>query len=179
MKYLMILVLFLSSFFGLLSCTSMKVSGELLNSQNEHNYSTFEVVTPVNLTDKVSTTNKTLIEESIISEVVNQLNLSYDNGAELTINYFVIVSPQKDIDAYVNYYGNRRWRYTTVTENVREYTEGSLIIDVIDKRKETIIWHGVATDILKEKQSDLSIQIQEASQKLISSYKEDITNKNS
>jgi hypothetical protein len=63
--------------------------------------------------------------------------------ADLLVKYFVKNTSKKYVEECTDEY--QRWEGgQTCQERVVSYEEGSIVIDLIDTRTNTIIWHGAA-----------------------------------
>ncbi len=97
-----------------------------------------------------------LMQERIRNAIDDQmLLLGYQkvpaDKAHVLIAHTVIGREKVDVRTY--YHGRRRYRcamcgYSTV--DVRQYTEGTLIIDVLDTKDAQVVWRGVTTARAKQ-----------------------------
>ena len=78
---------------------------------------------------------------------------------DLLVAWFVKVETVRDIDIYGDYYG--RWRYFHHT-NVSTYKEGSLVIDIIDRVNNQVVWHGKTSEIVYENMPNVEEKINSA-----------------
>jgi len=62
---------------------------------------------------------------------------------------------------------------------VREYREGTLVIDLVDTNKNQLVWHGVAIGILEELPSDPDALIRQAVKAVFDQYSYVAGNENS
>jgi len=88
-------------------------------------------------------------------------------------NYFVVVEPKQDFDTYTNYYGQRRWRYQITEVEIREYTQGTLIIDFIDAKTKEVVWHGSTTGVVTTNSIKLEQKIKDAVKAIFDQYQKD------
>ena len=124
---------------------------------------------------QISPVQKSQIENAIIKEIAN---ISPDNlgvtGADVLVNYFVVVDTKQDIETYTNYYG-RRWRNQIIDINIRDYKEGTLIIDFIDSKTNQVIWNGSVTRTVTANSIELEKKINQAVASLFQQFKKDRT----
>ena len=92
-------------------------------------------------------------------------------NADLWVNFNVYVHDKLTVDTSPSislYYGFRRdygvWgNYPMMQERIRQYTEGTLNIDIIDRKTNLLIWEGVAIGkVTSSIYDNLEIKINEA-----------------
>ncbi len=66
---------------------------------------------------------------------------------DFRIAYHVVTEERVDVRTIDHFFGYRR-RFFTSTVQVREFLEGTLILDVVDTRNNDLIWRGWATGAL-------------------------------
>jgi hypothetical protein len=135
-----------------LSCEApLKVTSDYDRSVAFSNYSTFEVITLQGERQTLSQLNADRIVEAVRAEMVAKGFKESTDAADLKVNAVAIMKEKQEVTANTNYYGYGGvyrpygWGggggYTTV--DVDEYTDGSLIIEVIDAKTGKLIWEGV------------------------------------
>lgn len=64
--------------------------------------------------------------------------------AHFLVRYHVIVKDKVDVRTYDNYYGGRRYAYRGAVQSVdvRSYTQGTLVIDILDAKTQDHVWRG-------------------------------------
>lgn len=126
---------------------------------------------------QLSSVQKAQIENAIEREIKG---ISPDNlgvtGADVLVNYFVVVDTKQDIEAYNNYY-ERRWRNRIIEVDVRDYKEGTLIVDFIDAKTKQIIWNGSISSTVTNNSIELEKKINDAVTSLFEQFKKDKTSK--
>jgi len=143
-----------------------------------NNYRSFTIAdNGGNYLPQLSPVQKSQIENAIVKEIKS---ISPDNlgvtGADVLVNYFVVVDNKQDIETYTNYYG-RRWRNRIIDVDVREYKEGTLIIDFIDAKTQHVIWHGSTSSTVTNNSIELEKKINQAVNSLFEKFKKDKTPK--
>ena len=98
---------------------------------------------------------KTAVTRELNSRGYRQVS----NGADLTVNFYVHTAEKiqtTQTTTHGGYYGYRRGYYgayrgypSTQTE-VRQYTEGTLTIDLVDTRSDQLVWEGTAVGRIRE-----------------------------
>lgn len=75
-----------------------------------------------------------------------------NDDPDLLVNFTIIAKETVRVDSYPvarPYWGGRYDPWRSHTE-VRQYTEGTLMIDLIDARKKQVAWQGIAQGTLTE-----------------------------
>ena len=159
------------------ACSSLKVSSETADTADLNKYNFYTVAdTEEGFLPHVNPTQKMQLEKAIaeqaaaLSAVQNNSGVT---GPDVLISYFVIVDTKQDYDVYTNYYGRRRWQYQITDVEVREYTEGTLIVDFVDAKTKQVVWHGSTTGILNPNSIKLEEKINEAVKAIFDQYKTD------
>lgn len=100
-------------------------------------------------------------QQEIDSKLANQGYQKIDSGADLLINFSVLTKDKVDINTYQVYdgyapgwywapgypYGYRRLDFmnTRTETSVKEYTQGTLIIDFVDPANNQLVWRGIGS----------------------------------
>ncbi|MEX0288381.1 MAG: DUF4136 domain-containing protein [Flavobacteriaceae bacterium] len=170
-----ILLLGLVVFFT--SCSSLRVSSETATGTNLKKYNFYTVAdTEEGFLPNVNPTQKMQLQSAIekqskaLSTVQNNSGVA---GPDVLINYFVIVDTKQDFDTYTNYYGRRRWQYQITDVEIRENTQGTLIIDFIDAKTNEVVWHGSTSGVITTNSIKLEQKINEAVIAIFDQYKKD------
>ena len=169
MKTIHIITICLTALF-FASCSSVRVTSDYKEGTAFKGFTSYEIVSPDNLSGQVTPAHKMQIEKAIRLEMNNRQFQEASSETDLSVSYFVFVNTVRDYDNYVSLYGNRRWGYAMVQTTVREYKEGTLIVDIIDNKKQEVIWHGAATDIVKKGMKNVDGKINEAVQAIFDKY---------
>ncbi len=159
------------------SCSSLRVSSETAANADLKTYNFYTVAdTEEGFLPNVNPTQKMQLQKSI-EEQAAQLSTIQNNsgvtGPDVLINYFVIVDTKQDYDVYTNYYGRRRWKYQITDIEVREYTEGTLMIDFIDAKTKEVVWHGSTSGVITQNSIQLEKKINEAVKAIFDQYRKD------
>ena len=72
-------------------------------------------------------------------------------------------------DPYWSGYYGSGWGSTTTT--VREYTRGTLVVDVWDAKEKNLVWRGSVSSIVPEKPAKLEAKIYKALAKMVKEWK--------
>ncbi len=170
-----ILPLVLASLF--FSCSSLNVNSETTDKADLKKYNFYTVAdTEEGFLPHVNPTQKTQLEKAIEEQTKTLSKVSNNSGVtgpDVLINYFVVVEPKQDFDTYTNYYGQRRWRYQITEVEIREYTQGTLIIDFIDAKTKEVVWHGSTTGVVTTNSIKLEQKIKDAVKAIFDQYQKD------
>lgn len=118
------------------------------------------------------------IEAAVIDELTRK-GLTYDTGApDLLVNPFVSVEQVSEAysfyDAYWGWYYGYEYLWTTEVE----YAEGSLLIDVIDRRErddiadDVLVYRGVAQGLLAQDSEVIKLQLRNATHAIFADWPE-------
>ena len=131
---------------GIAGCAAARVSTMQNPDASLEDYGTFSFMeggaTAVNPSGVNSPEAIEEIREAIRAELVAK---GFAEGADpdFQIAFNAAVDQQFDVNTFVEYY-NYRWRTFRVEEQeVTEYREGSVVIDIVDADSNELAWRGV------------------------------------
>jgi hypothetical protein len=138
----------------LISCEpTLHVTSDYDKSVNFTNYSTFAVLQLSEKAQTISELNADRVINAIKAEMVAKGFKEDAAAPDLKVMPVAIFTPKQEVTANTNYYGYggvyRPYGWGTgmssgyTTYNVDDYTDGSLIIDIVDSKTEKLIWEGV------------------------------------
>ena len=146
------------------SCeTPLKVTTDYDKAVNFKQYKTFQIMQLDEKLKAISDLNRNRIIAAVKSEMVAKGFQEADN-ADLQIDIVTILKDKQSVTANTNYYGYGGayrpygWSggmssgYTTY--DVQNYTDGSLIIDIIDPKTKQLIWEGIGNKEIDKPSSD-------------------------
>ena len=135
---------------GLASCSSTQYLTDSLGSVDTSQFTSYTLED--NCGDDINPIMQIRIKNGI-QQSLRDRNLTNNNNADLLIKYFVKNTNKKYVqecrDDYLRWEGGRR-----CIDRVITYEEGSLVVDMIDTRTNTIIWHGAAYGASWDRLSD-------------------------
>ena len=145
------------------SCSSIKVTTDSEKSTDFSQYKTFSFLGWQNDSGKLlNEFDKKRMRDAFKAEFQKRDMRFVESGGDITVSLFLVVSQEKSVTAYTNYYVGggygryRRYGYgwggsssTTYTEN--DYLKGTLVMDVFDEASGDQIWQGVAVKTVEEK----------------------------
>ncbi|SHI09863.1 DUF4136 domain-containing protein [Ferrimonas marina] len=81
--------------------------------------------------------------------------------ADILVNYLTKIEKKVNVDTFYSSFGYHPYYYgrypfhagVRADTRVREYQEGTLLIDLVDNENRTLIWRGSGTDTLKQNQT--------------------------
>ena len=126
------------------------------------NYQTFSWVPNASLTKNVANYQISPLMEKRVREAVNAelekngMKLVDMAQADVLINYHASVDKKIDVDTFNIGYG-ARWNYWGMGYNTqtttREYEVGTLILDVVDRASNQLVWRGAKEGRLQKNQT--------------------------
>jgi hypothetical protein len=115
--------------------------------------------------------NDRRIRTALDSQLVARGFTSDSGGPDFLVAYHAATRARTSLDAWG--YGPGRWRGGRV--DVNQYTEGTLIVDMVDPASKQLVWRGTATGTIQLK--DVDKKIREAAKKLTERFVKDVTPK--
>ena len=132
-------------------------------SANFSNFKTFAWVENASLTK--DTTNYQInglmekrVRTAVNKELSQTLGMSLVDAAQadVLVNYHASVDKELEVDSFNVGYGNRWGHWGTGFQRdttAREYEVGTLVIDIIDRESNQLVWRGAKEGRLKKNQS--------------------------
>ena len=169
-------ILLLLSVVLLSSCNSIKVATDYDEKVDFNKYKTFAFYKPEIDKAKISDLDKKRILRAIESELL-LLGFKKSTNPDMLVGIFTKSREKVNVDVHQDNVGfgwrwNPYWgRMDNNNVNVRNYTEGTLFIDFIDKEKKELIWQGIGTGALKLKNREKKeLRIKEFVKEIISRF---------
>lgn len=132
-------------------------------SANFANYKTFAWVENADLTKDTNNYQiNALMEKRVRSAISSELNqkmgmsLTDSAQADVLVNYHASVDKELDVSSFNIGYGARWSSWGLGYQNdisAREYEVGTLVIDIIDRESNQLVWRGAEDGRLKKNQS--------------------------
>lgn len=158
----------------MVSCSSTKITWDYDKDADFANLKTYEYYGWADNSDKIlNVIDKTRIEKSFSAQFTER-GISYvKEGGDMIVALYIVTEQRQETTAtttgvsggmyggygYGGYYGygprwgyGPSWGYGTASTTVRttNYTDGTLIISVFDKKEQKLIWEGAATGTIDE-----------------------------
>jgi hypothetical protein len=159
------------------ACSTMEIASDYDPRANFSAYRTYSWLTRVEPPGNDPRLQSSLLHSRIREAVASELTtkgLQHEPTAkpDLLVAYHVALQGKMDVSTVQNYpYGPTAWGATTTT-HVRQYEEGSLILDLIDASSQQLVWRGSAQAEVKPDASPEEKQrrIKEAVHKILERY---------
>ena len=145
------------------SCSSIKVTTDSGKSTDFSQYKTFSFLGWQNDSDEIlNEFDRKRMRDAFKAEFQKRNMKFVECGGDMAVSLFLVVSQEKSVTAYTNYYGGggygryRRYGYgwggsSTTSYSENDYLKGTLVMDVFDETSGDQIWQGVAVKTVEEK----------------------------
>ncbi|MFK8061133.1 MAG: DUF4136 domain-containing protein [Polaribacter sp.] len=161
----------------LFSCKSVKVVTDYDTKADFKKYKTFAFYKPEIDKAKISDLDKKRILRAIESELLAK-GFSKSDDPDMLVGIFTKSREKVNVNQNNNLgwgfgWGWNPWMWGGMNNNinVRQYTEGTLFVDFIDKQKKELVWQGVGTGALKlENREKKEARIKEFVKEIISRF---------
>lgn len=116
---------------------------------------------------------QTILEAKLVEK---GLVKAEDGDPDLFVVTHVSRSTEKQVDfsslGYGGYYGWRGWGggWGTTQVNVREIPIGTLVVDLVDARKNELVWRGMASDTIADKPKKNEKRVRRAVSKMFNRF---------
>lgn len=159
------LILALFSFVLLTSCNAVNVSTDYDRSVNFTSYKTYSFhqkgIDKLNINDL----DKSRIISSIDREMATKGFTKVKSDADLVIN--ILVSSSQEVRVDNDYrYGYWGGGYPVVSD----YTAGKIILDIIDDKRNILVWQGVGSDLNLSNVSSKNEKIPQAINEILTKF---------
>jgi hypothetical protein len=136
-----------------LGCASVQSHGDYDPGYDFAGLQTWDWMPEPGETRGVTGQRNPLIERRIQDAVTRELSAKgYRHAPGESVDFRVAyhASAEEKIDVSTTYdrYGYR-WRTPVVYTDVREYTEGTIIVDVVDGTRDELVWRGTAVGVVR------------------------------
>ena len=156
-------------------CSTLKVFTNLADGADMSTYKSFNF-TPADKTEVASTyfseINQNRVKEAIAKELAT-MGYTIAEKPDLMISIFLKVQDKQEIMTsypyagrgdFIGIYGGYRYEPNAIT--AVSYTEGTLIIDLVDTSKNQLVWQGVAVDTISRNNKNAEQKINDAIEKV-------------
>jgi len=111
--------------------------------------------------DESTTLNDQRVTRAIVGQMAQRgLTAVASGDADIVLNFHLVTSDRTQVTSYNDRYGyrgydhGRGYRRGGSRVDVWEYTEGTLILDLIDPKENRIVWRGEASALVKDRTSE-------------------------
>jgi hypothetical protein len=174
-----ILLLALPTIFMASCKPTLKVSSDYDRSANFSQYKTFSLYYLVT-NRNVSELNEQRIWNSLKAEMIKKGYVENDKNPDLVLNALSVVKNRKSVSANSSAHGfggpypYRYWGSGTVSATTNyqatNFKEGTLVIEVVDARKNRLVWQGTGNAEFEKQPKDPDLAISNAVNKILSSF---------
>ena len=184
MKNLLLFILVLPLLFS--SCSSTKVIADYDPAIDFSTYKTFSFLPWNRQSDEIlNDFDKRRFRAAVTYEMESFGYTKVEAEGDLTINIFLIIDQKTGTSAYTDYYTSGvgvgyyygPWGYNTpggvsayTTMHSYDYEEGTLILDLLDRKKKQLAWQGTAKGTLKSNPEAKNEGIKNVINKLFTKY---------
>lgn len=153
------------------SCrTSYKLSSDYERVSDFDSYKTYQILEEKTCYQEVKNPiTKQRIEDAIHDNLIN-LGYTKADDPDILISWYVFVEDKKEVEIYQDYYA--WWRYHNHLF-VYTYKEGTLVIDIIDRKTNRVFWHGTVSDHIESDIENVKEKIEGAVKAIFDQYKKD------
>jgi hypothetical protein len=79
--------------------------------------------------------------------------------ADIILTFHIVAQDRTKVTSYNNSYGYSRYGYGSGgyggnQVDVRQYTEGTLLVDLVDPKEKRIVWRGQTSTVIKERSNE-------------------------
>jgi len=138
-----------------LGCSSVSVTSDYDTSVNFNDYKTFYVYSGILKDSKLESAPlvKKRVLEAAASELQKKgLTLTDSSKADFTVFALATTAEKMNVNTYGYGYGYGWGPYPYGRNiDVSYYTQGSLILDFVDDKKDQLIWRGIGTAVLEDR----------------------------
>ena len=138
-----------------MGCSSVSVTSDYDTSVDFNNYKTFYVYSGVLKDSELETAPlvKKRVLEAAASELQKKgLTLTDSSKADFTVFALATTKEKMNVNTYGYGYGYGWGPYPYGRNiDVSYYTQGSLILDLVDDKKDQLIWRGIGTAVLEDR----------------------------
>jgi len=157
------------SLFALSSCNVVNVTTDYDREANFNTYKTYSFhqkgLEKLNINDLDKRRIISAIEQNLATKGFTKV----DNQSDLLIN--ILASSTKEIDVNDNWYGPYGYYgYWGGYPRVSEYDAGKIIIDIVDDKKNILVWQGVGSGLNLSNLESKSERIPKAIDEILSKF---------
>lgn len=116
---------------------------------------------------------KSRLQAAVNTELATKGFVLSGDAPDFVIGYHAAIEQRIDVrEVVTRRYGYRGGWYDDVATHVREYDEGTLILDIVEAERNQLVWRGTAKGEvdLFAKPEEKAARIQEAVQKLLADF---------
>ncbi len=169
MKKIFPFVFSLLAITGFVACNTLKVTTDYNSSVDFTKYKTFNFYEITDAGESISELNKDRFIKAIKAELAKKGFVSTETNPDMWVRATTVLTSKRTVTATTNYYGYggyyRPYYYgpgyagASTTYHEGQYTDGSVIIDILDGTSKSLVWTGTGNkEIDKPQGSDERIK---------------------
>lgn len=161
---------------------TLKVTDDVNKQADFTKYKTFALYNRASSQQSLSQLNRNRINDAVVAAMTAKGYTQGDTtNADLLVNPVTVLKEQANVSANTNYYGyggfyrpyywggGMGMASSNTTFSVDKYINGSLIIDVVDRAKNELLWQGVGNSDIDGPIKDPDTKIPAAVNKIMAS----------
>lgn len=163
---------------------TLKVTSDYDKTASFSSYNTFALYDPAGSKSPISQLNRERLENAVRSQMTAKgYTASTDtSAADLLVNIVTVAKEGQSVSANTDYYGyggfyrpyywggGMGMASSNTTFNVDKYIDGSVIIDVVDRKTRRLLWEGTGNSEIDGPLKDPDTKIPQAVAKIMASY---------
>ena len=159
----------------LISCntiSNLKTATEYDEKAEFGVFEDYKFMTEVSISDtrdNHSTENKRTFENAIHQEL-SRKGLQETESPDLFVNFFVVDEQKSESITQTSYRDQQYGGMTHLDTYIKNYEQGTLIIDLVSVKTKQLVWRGIGTGVITGKQKDMEKTISEAVKAVLSEY---------
>ncbi|MEX0288519.1 MAG: DUF4136 domain-containing protein [Flavobacteriaceae bacterium] len=168
-------IIILPLFVVMVSCNSisnLKTTAEYDQNANFKSFQDYKFLMEASVSDTYdnhSTENKRAFENAIHKELKSK-GLEETETPDLFVNFFVVDEHKSESVTQTSYRDQHYGGMTHLDTYIKDYEQGTIIVDLVDASSKKLVWRGVGTGIITGKQKDMEKTINEAVKAVLSQY---------
>jgi len=146
-----------------LSCSTINVAVDFDKNNDFSTYKTYKWIKQKKLNDFESIYKNAINKKRFAISIENELKQKGFERTEDEYDFSVVYHLRFDKKLDITSYGYKYYPTTGYTERyiqTRAYQQGSIILDIIDRKEKLLVWRGVAEGVLNENDNPEEIIIQ-------------------
>ena len=163
-------LLFFTAIILLQSCSSVNITSDWDREANFDDYKTFNILSRDSANQVIiNDFDWRRIKDAIIVEMTARGYTHESDNGDLDVGIHILLQDKTDIRAYTDYYGGYGyggygWGYgygpyggmggSTTTVSEYDYTQGTLILNVMDSKAKALLYQGIAVGTIEEGNAD-------------------------
>ena len=112
------------------------------------------------------------IHEAVAFEMTDR-NITLSDDPQLLLKYHLGTEEKVQVTDWGYSYSNYYWGYGGRQVDVYQYTQGTLVLDIIDAKAKTLVWRGTATgtvDGVQRSPDEMQSRINDVINKIMSNF---------